>query len=56
LGNREQNRQFSHAVREIERIIGRKLTPDERQRLHRAISGDDYSFHEIVELAVAMFG
>jgi len=56
LGNREQNRQFSDAVREIERVIRRRLTPDERQRLHRAVSGQNYSFHEIVDLGVAMFG
>jgi hypothetical protein len=50
-----QNRQFNDAVRESERRIGRRLSADERQRLHREISGQDFGYHEIVETAVNMF-
>jgi len=43
-------------VREIERIIDRELTVEERDRLHREVSRQHYSFDEIVEIGVAMFG
>jgi hypothetical protein len=56
LGNREQNRQFRAAVREIERIIERELTLEERDRLHREVRGQNYSFDDIVAIGVAMFG
>lgn len=56
MGNREENRQFRAAVREIERIIGRQLTMDEIDRLHREVSKQEYSFAEIVAIGVAMFG
>jgi hypothetical protein len=54
--NQAQNRQFADAVREIERRIGRKLSKDEIRRLHDAISGQDYDYHDIVEEGVGMFG
>jgi len=31
MGNREQNRQFAEAVRQIEDYFGRKLSLDEQQ-------------------------
>ncbi len=54
--NQAQNRQFKGAVREGERQIGRRLTKDEIRRVHDAISGQNYGYHEIVELIVEMFG
>jgi hypothetical protein len=54
--NQAQNDQFDDAVRKIEKIIGRKLKDKEIRRLHEAISGEGYGFHEIVDLGVAMFG
>jgi hypothetical protein len=56
LGNREQNRQFRAAVREIERILGRELRDTEWERLHREVSKQDYSFKVIIEIGVGMFG
>jgi hypothetical protein len=56
LGNQEQNREFRAAVREIGRVIGRILTLDEVDRLHREISRQHRSFGEIVQIGVAMFG
>jgi hypothetical protein len=54
--NQAQNKQFNDAVREIERKIGRRLTPDEKRQLHDAISGQNYGYHEIVEEGLLMFG
>jgi len=56
VGNREEDRQFRAAVREIERIIVRQLTLDEVDRLHREVSKQDYSLAEIVDIGMAMFG
>ena len=56
-GNNEaQNAQFKDAVRAIERRIRRKLNKDEIRRLHEAISGEGYDFHDIISLGVDMFG
>ncbi len=54
-GNQAANRAFGEAVRQIERALGRKLTQDEVQRLHREISKQNYSLEEIVQIGVAMF-
>ena len=54
--NTAQNKQFADAVREIEKRIGRKLSKNEIRRLHDAISGQDYGFHDIVEEGIGMFG
>lgn len=51
-----QSKQFNDAVREIERQIGRRLTRDEKEQLHRAISKQNLGFHEIVAEGVGMFG
>lgn len=53
--NGPQNDQAHDAKKEIERKIGRKLTKEEQQELHRAISGRDYSYHEIVEEGYELF-
>ena len=54
--NTAQNRQFADAVQEGERRIGRKLTDAQVRRIHDAISHENYSYHEIVDLVVSMFG
>ncbi len=54
--NQAQNRQFRAAVQEGEREIGRKLSKDEIRRVHDEISGNNYSYQEIVQLIVDMFG
>jgi hypothetical protein len=56
LSNQDQNRQFRDAVRRIEEILGRYLTYKELDMLHREISGKGYSFEEIVNIGLGMFG
>jgi hypothetical protein len=56
LTNRDQNRQFRAAVREIERVLGKSLSRMQRDLLHREISGMGYSFGTIVQIGLAMFG
>jgi len=56
LSNRDQNREFRAAVREIERLLSRKLTDTEWDRLHREITGKGFSFGTIVEVGLGMFG
>ena len=56
MSNRDQNRQFRDAVREIERILGRQLTDSEWDQLHREVSGMGYSYGTIVQVGLAMFG
>lgn len=43
--NQAQNKQFNDVVR-----IAR-LTPDQAQMLHREVSGQNYGFHEILQIA-----
>lgn len=50
-----QNKQFNDAVKEIERKIGKGLSKDQRNKLHRDISGRDYGYHEIVEEGIGLF-
>ena len=54
--NTDQNKQFNDAVKAAEQRLGRKISKDERTMLHRAISGQDFGYHEIVKEAVCMFG
>jgi hypothetical protein len=56
VSNRDQNRQFRDAVREIERTLGRDLSDDEWDSLHREVSGMGFSFGTIVQIGLAMFG
>jgi hypothetical protein len=56
VSNRDQNRQFRAAVREIEKLIGRALSEEEWERLHREVSGMGFSFGTIVQIGLAMFG
>jgi membrane protein implicated in regulation of membrane protease activity len=51
----KQNREARDARREGERSIGRRLTDDEWRRVHDEISGQNYGYHDIVELIVDMF-
>lgn len=54
--NIAQNKQFSDAIKEVERQLGRRLTKDERDLVRRQISGQGYGYHGIVEEALGMFG
>ena len=55
MTNRDENAKFDEAVRRIESRLRRKLDKDERQRLHREISGEHYSLAEIVGVGFALF-
>jgi len=55
VDNRQQNRQFREAVRQIERAVGRKLSFTERRRLHDEISKGNYALREIIDLGSGMF-
>ncbi|MGH9530123.1 MAG: hypothetical protein ACRD2S_09430, partial [Terriglobales bacterium] len=48
MTNREQNRQFEEAVRQIENVVGRKLDAADRRRLHDEITGHGYAMQEII--------
>lgn len=53
--NVAQNKQFNDAVRAAEKRLNRKLSQDQIRMLHDEISGMNYGFHEIIEIAVDMF-
>jgi hypothetical protein len=48
--NRSENKQVNDIVVKL------KMSPVQRQMLHREISGMGYSYHEILEIAKDMFG
>jgi hypothetical protein len=57
LGNNTaQNSQYKGAVKEIEKIIGRKLDNEELKELHENITGEGLGFWEIVITGVQNFG
>ena len=51
-----QNKQFREAVRRINRKLGRRLTRNQIDRLHREISKEGMTLDEIVEWGVTLFG
>ena len=53
--NHAQNKQFDDAIKNIEKKIQRKLSKDQRELLHREISGKDYSYKDIIDEGVGMF-
>lgn len=53
--NGPQNDQFKDAKKEIENKIGRRLSQDEEDKLHRYISGQNYGYHEVVEEGYWLF-
>jgi hypothetical protein len=54
--NIAQNRQFKGAIKAAERELGRILTEDEKQAVHRVISGEGYGCHDMVEEVLGMCG
>jgi hypothetical protein len=54
--NQAQNAQYKGAVKEIGKIIGRKLDNDELKELHENITGEGLGFWEIVRTGVQDFG
>jgi hypothetical protein len=55
MNNRDQNRQFRAAVREIERILERSLSEKEWDRLHREVSKRDFDFDDVISTGLSMF-
>ena len=55
MSNQDQNRQFRAAVREIEKQLGRELSDDEWDRLHREVSGHGFDYDDIVMTGISMF-
>jgi hypothetical protein len=53
--NGPQNDQFNDAKKAIERMIGRKLSKDDVNKLHRHISRRDYGYQEVVEEGYWLF-
>ncbi|GAA3586860.1 hypothetical protein [Kribbella ginsengisoli] len=55
-GNQAENKQLNDAVREYERQSGRKLSPAERQALHKRIGNQGHDYHQILDEAKDIFG
>jgi RHS repeat-associated protein len=53
--NVRQNKSFDDAVKEIEKKLGRNLTKDQQQRLHHAITGQNYTYWDIIDEGTSMF-
>jgi RHS repeat-associated protein len=54
--NTDQNTQANDAKREIERKLGKKLTPREERKFHDHVSGQGYGYHEMVEEGYWLLG
>lgn len=53
--NYEQNKMANGAKQEIQRKIGRKLTDDEHEIFHDAVTGQDYTYQELVDVGLELF-
>lgn len=53
--NIRENRQFRAAVREIERLLSRRLSLTEVDRLHRDVTGRNLGYHELIEAGLDLF-
>ena len=54
--NKDQNTQANDAKKAIEKLLGRELTPAERSKFHRHVSGQGYGYHEMVEEGYWLLG
>ncbi|WP_237745110.1 putative Ig domain-containing protein [Kribbella catacumbae] len=54
--NTKQNIEFDRAMTEVEKRIGRKLTGDEKRRVHDFITGQQVPSRDIVDHAMALLG
>jgi hypothetical protein len=52
--NTQENARARDAARQAERDAGRRMSDDEAQAFHRRISGNNFSYHEMVEEAAAV--
>lgn len=53
--NDVQNRQAKDAKKDIERKLGRKLTPEEHNEFHDHVTGQGYGYHELVDEGYWLF-
>ncbi len=54
--NQRENKQFKAAVASIGRQIGRPLSMEEQDRLHRIISKGGMTYQDIINIGIAEFG
>ena len=54
--NQAQNKQFRDAVRQYERETGNKLDQDQVRQIHDEITGQNMSYHEIIQAIYDLFG
>lgn len=47
--NKEQNKMFQEALRQIAKLLGRPVTAEEARRIHNEITGKGYGLKEIIE-------
>ena len=53
--NGRPNKQYKDAAKEVEKKLGRKLTPEEFDQLHDLVTGQGYGYHEMVEEGFHLF-
>lgn len=53
---RQRTRNSGDALHEVERSIGREITPAERRSLHDRVTRQGYDYHRIVEEGKGLFG
>jgi RHS repeat-associated protein len=51
-GNQRENKQANDAKNEAERITGKRFTPAQERIFHDEITGQNYGYHELVQIAV----
>lgn len=54
--NSAQNREYRHALKEVERRIGRKLDEWERRLAHNIVSGQNYGYHGMIDAIIGELG
>ena len=54
--NQSENKAFADAIKACQKELGFKLSKDQIQRVHRVISKQGYTYHDIIEECVGLFG
>ena len=55
IANQQEKKEIDYAWSEIQRILKKKLSKDDRRRLHEEITGQGFDVQEIIEIGVSMF-
>ncbi len=53
--NGRPNKQYKDAAKEVEKKLGRKLTPEEFDQFHDLVTGQGYGYHEMAEEGFHLF-